>query len=160
MKTLKDIIQEKLVITKDTKEKQRVYNYHPTNGVDLKSIIDQKLWGKNGNKDADLNDIDLSKIIDMSALFYQEFPHNIDISEWDVRRVEDMTNMFWNSDKFDCDLSKWNVHNVKSMRYMFRGCKNFKGKGLDKWQPINCTDFYGMFEDTPIENNPPKWYKK
>ena len=150
-------INEKLIINKSSKIKQ--YNYYPTNTPDLKSIIDKKLW-KDGNQDANLNDIDVSKITDMSGLFFREFPHNINISEWDVSNVEDMSNMFWNNSDFDCDLSKWDVRNVRHMRYMFRNCKNFKGKGLDKWQPINCTDFYGMFEGTPIENNPPKWYKK
>ena len=156
MKTLKEIILEKLSLNKNFKAK--LYNYKPTNTPDLKTIIDEKLW-KDGNKDANLNDIDVSKITDMSGLFFGEFPHNINISEWDVSNVEDMSNMFWNNNDFNCDLGKWDVHNVKQMRYMFRDCKNFKGEGLDKWQPINCTDFYGMFKGTPLENNPPKWYK-
>ena len=156
MKQINNYISERLHINKDIES----HTYYPTNSPDLKSIIDKKLWGKDGDYDANLNDIDVSKITDMSGLFYQEFPHNIDISEWDVSNVEDMSNMFWTCNSFDCDLSKWDVRNVKKMRNMFKDCENFKGKGLDKWEPINCTDFYGMFKGTPLEKNPPKWYKE
>ena len=41
--------------------------------------------------------------------------------------------MFANS-KFNGDISKWNVSNVKNMNY--------------------------MFYKSPLEKNPPKWYKE
>ena len=44
-----------------------------------------------------------------------------------------MYNMFYRS-KFNGDLSHWNVSNVKDME--------------------------GMFSFSPLENNPPIWYKK
>ena len=158
MKNLKDIITERLHITKQTKV--QTYNYFPKTKEELMNLIEDRLWGKNKDLNANLNDIDVSQITDMSNLFLNRFPHNIDISEWDVSNVTDMNNMFRNCHDFDCDLSKWDVRKVKNMRYMFYNCKKFKGKGLDKWDPVNCTDMYGMFTGCTVINNSPKWYKQ
>ena len=89
MKNLKDIIQERLHINKDTGNHQ--HNYHPKTRDELKELI-KKLIKERGNK-ADLNDIDTSEITDMHALFYKsEF--NGDISECDVSNVQDMDYIF------------------------------------------------------------------
>ena len=66
MKNLKDIIQERLHINKDTGNQQ--YNYHPKTKDELKQLV-YKLIKERGN-DADLNDIDTSQITDMYELFY------------------------------------------------------------------------------------------
>ena len=149
-------ILEKLIITKDTKE--RLYNYHPKTKSELQDIIEQLLKERGDN--ADLNDIDTSKITDMSNLFFKEFPHNIDISKWDVSNVEDMGCMFYNCPDFNCDLSDWVVRKVTNMRYMFRGCNNFKGEGLDNWKVNNNTDIYGTFDDCKSLIKKPSWYIK
>ena len=91
MKNLKDIIQERLHINKDTKI---VYNYHPKKRLELNKLID-KLIEERGDK-ANLNDIDTSEITDMHNLFVNsEFNGNI--SEWDVSNVKNMNYMFYNS---------------------------------------------------------------
>ena len=123
MKSLKEIILEKLKI--GSKTKVITYSCHPKDKNELIDIIKERL---DKDKDANLNDIDVSKIIDMSKLFKGLKPHNIDISEWDVSNVETMDDMFYNCDKFNCDLSKWDVSNVENMNYMFGGCKSLKNK--------------------------------
>ena len=128
MKNLKDIISEKLIINKNTKIEK--YHYYPNTNYELWEII-QKLIGKYGD-DADLNEIDTSKITDMAYLF-SDSKFNGDISEWDVSNVKDMTGMFEHNKKFNGDISKWDVSKVKFMKH--------------------------MFDDSPLEKNPPKWYK-
>ena len=103
MNNLSTYIIEKLKINKDLIK----YHYYPTNKKELRSLI-QKLLEERGN-DADLNDIDVSDITDMSELFTDLDPHKIDISEWDVSNVKDMRLMFYDCEKFNSDLSRWDL---------------------------------------------------
>jgi hypothetical protein len=68
------------------------YNYHPESKQELRTLIKQLL--KERGENADLNDIDVSKITNMSELFDNLDPHNIDIRYWDVRGVKNMKYMF------------------------------------------------------------------
>ena len=131
MKNLKDIIVERLHINKDTGN--RHYNYHPKTSDELKELVD-KLVKERGNE-ADLNDIDTSKITDMNYIFYNS--------------------------KFNGDISEWDVSNVKNMSYIFYDSK-FTGKNGDisNWDVSNVKDMGEMFNESPLEKNPPKWYKK
>ena len=91
------------------------YDLRPVNKEELKELIDQ-LIEERGPK-CDLNDIDVSRVKDMSNLF-ENSEFNGDISKWDVSRVVDMRYMFWNS-KFVGDVSKWDVSKVKYMNRAF-----------------------------------------
>ena len=152
MKNLKDIVSERLHITKQTS----IYNYFPKTKDELREILKERLAK---DKNANLNDIDVSKITDMSVLFWGLNAHDIDISNWDVSKVTNMSGMFNSCTQFNSDLSNWDVSKVNRMRYMFFDCGKFKGKGLDKWNPVNFTDMHEMFYKSPLENNPPEWYK-
>ena len=87
------------------------------NRKELKKLINQRI--KTLGPNCDLNDIDVSKITDMSNMFFYS-PFNGDISKWDVSRVKNMNAMFQFSN-FNGDISNWNVSKVKTMRGMFFG---------------------------------------
>ena len=132
MKQINKYIVERLHINKDIKS--NIYNYHPKTNVELQALV-YKLIKERGNN-ANLNDIDTSEIKDMNMIFYNS-KFNGDISNWDVSNVKHMTNMFAHSEFTgkNGDISNWDVSNVK-----------VKDMGL-------------MFYDSPLEKNPPKWYK-
>src|SRR5574343_37562 len=91
------------------------YNYHPKDKDELKQIIEERI--ENEGLKCDLNDIDVSNIINMSKLFCgSEF--NGDISKWNVSKVTDMKYMFYESE-FNGDISKWDVSKVTDMNSMF-----------------------------------------
>ena len=113
MKPLTHYIQKKLVIKKSK------YNYFPQTKEELKDIINQRIR-QEGNE-VDLNNIDVSKITDMSSLF-KDTNFNGDISNWDVSNVKDMSNMFSGCESFNYDISNWDVSNVKNMHHMFFRC--------------------------------------
>ena len=131
MKNLKDIIQERLHINKDTGNNS--YNYYPKTSNELEELI-KKLIKERGNN-ADLNDIDTSEITDMQFMFY--------------------------GSSFNGDISTWDVSNVKDMYGMFRESKFTVENGdISNWDVSNVTNMNSMFYRTPLEKNPPKWYKE
>ena len=148
-------ILERLHINKDTGNHH--YNYHPKTKDELKQLVD-KLVKERGN-DADLNDIDTSKITNMYGLFYKSF-FNGDISKWDVSNVEDMRYMFCYSEFTGENgyISKWDVSNVKDMMYMFCGTE-FTGENGDisNWDVSKVENMDSMFEYSSFNGDISKW---
>ena len=142
MKSLVHYIQEKLIIKKSNN-----YKYFPGTYKELKDIIKQRIK-QEGNK-VDLNDIDVSKITDMSYLFLRT-DFNGDISNWDVSNVTNMRYMFSWCESFNQDISGWDVSNVTDMRSMFDGCKSFN-QDISTWDVSNVTDMRYMFANCPIK---------
>ena len=116
MKSLTNYIQEKLVIKKN---KNISYKYFPETKEELKDIILQRIEAE--GKEVNLNDIDVSKITDMSHLFANT-DFNGDISEWDVSNVKNMSYMFSNCESFNQDISNWDVSNMVDSDNMLYNC--------------------------------------
>ena len=114
MKTIYQYITEKLKIRKSS------YKYFPETKKELQDLLKQ-LIEERGNE-GDFNDIDTSKITDMSDLFnfMQEFNGNI--SKWDVSKVTDMRYMFHECSSFNQNISEWNVSKVKYKESIFLRC--------------------------------------
>ena len=144
MKSLKSYIQEKLVIKKNKATK---YNYFPQSKLELREIIEKRI--KDEGNEVDLNNIDVSKIIDMEGLFWKT-DFNGDISNWDVSNVADMYGMFYNCKNFNQDISTWEVSNVKDMREMFYGCSSFN-KDISAWDVSNVKFIDQIFYKCPIK---------
>ena len=147
MQDLNNYITERLKLTSKISQ----YSCQPKDKFELRDILEERLTK---DKNADLNDIDVSQITDMGwkgfiedkGLFEGLDPHNIDISEWDVSNVKTMDSMFFNCRHFNCDLSNWNVSNVEDMNYMFWSCKNFNCD-ISKWNVSNVANMKNMFDD-------------
>ena len=176
MKNLNQYIKEGLKVNSKSKF-GKVHKYFPKTKKELEKIIAQLIKEK-GNE-ADLNDIDTSKITDMSWLFNEFIEFNGDISGWNVSNVEDMHGMFYGS-IFNGDISNWDVSNVKNMDSMFYNSKfnsdisNWdvsKVKKMDQmfaysifngdisnWNVSADTSGNGIFYNSPLKNNLPKWY--
>ena len=105
------------------------YNYQPKTKKELRKIIEHRI-DKEGNE-VDLNDIDVSEIINMSWLF-NNLNFNGDISKWNVSKVIDMSYMFDSCKDFDQDISVWDVSKVTDMSGMFYNCEKFN-QDISKW---------------------------
>ena len=151
MKTLQHYITEKILINKNSKI---TYNYHPKTKDELKDIIKRRIESE-GNE-CDLNDIDTSKITDMSNLFaYSHF--NGDISKWDVSNVTNMDSMFACS-KFNNDISNWDVSNVINMEDMFIISKF--NSDISNWDVSNVKFKLDIFYNCSIEEKYKPKFKK
>ena len=155
----KDIVTEKLVLNSNSKiRKRQEYNYHPTNKPELIKLISD-LLEERGNE-ADLNDIDVSKIDDMSNLFSAFTKFNGDISQWDTSKVITMLGMFDGCHKFNCDISGWDVGRVKNMTMMFNDCWSFN-QDLSNWDVSFLEFFSYMFcKCDSFEQDLSKWNLK
>ena len=150
MKALKLYITEALHVNRNTKIIE--HNYHPKTKDELNELIYRLI--KDRGLNADLNDIDTSEITDMSYVFYMS-KFDGDISEWDVSNVKDMRNMFMDA-KFTGDISGRDTSNVENMIGTFAYSK-FNGD-ISKWDVSKVKDMRDIFYNSPLENNPPKWW--
>ena len=146
MKNINKYINEKLHITSKIQ-----YSCQPKTKKELQEIIIQRI--KEDGPDCDLNDIDVSKIDNMSLLFcannnfdgndiFKDF--NGDISRWNVSNVTNMTCMFYSCEKFNSDISKWDISKVKLTQLMFYECKEFNCD-IRNWDVSNIKNMTGMF---------------
>ena len=149
MKQFNHYIIEKLKINKDSNNKPE-YHYHPEKLSELIELL-IKLVNERGI-DADLNDVDVSRITDMSDLFHRvnhlskykiQF---IDISKWDVSNVEDFESMFERCSNFTSDLLRWDFSSAKNVKFMFLNCSKFNSE-VGEWK-INpeLTNMLRMFD--------------
>ena len=149
MKQLNYYIVEKLKINKNSNNKPE-YHYHPEKLSELIELL-IKLVNERGS-DADLNDVDVGRITDMSDLFHRvnhlskykiQF---IDISKWDVSNVEDFESMFERCSNFTSDLLKWDFSSAKNVKFMFLNCSKFNSEvGEWKFNP-ELTNMLRMFD--------------
>ena len=142
MKSINQYITEKLKIRKSS------YKYFPKTKEELKVIIIQLI--KERGNESDFNDIDTSKITDMSELFYTIGNFNGDISEWDVSNVKDMGWMFYECESFNQDISNWDLSNVTNIGHMFDSCKSFN-QDISNWDVSNVKYKANMFYNCAIE---------
>ena len=157
MKTIDNYIIEKLKIGKTTKQQ---YTCQPKDRDELRKILEEQLAK---DKNADLNDIDVSQIRDFGAkrnmgLFEGLDPHNIKIDKWNMSNAIDMNCMFYECINFDCYLGDWDVSNAKTMMGLFYKCEKFEGNGLENWNVSSDTVLYSMFMDCSSLKNRPDWY--
>ena len=73
---------------------------------------------------------ELKKLVDK---LIKERGNEADLNDIDTSEITDMDGIFEGSN-FNGDISNWDVSNVKDMSY--------------------------MFDKSPLEKNPPKWYKQ
>ena len=140
------------------KVSKKQYKYCPQTREELDDLLEQLLEERGW--EADLNDIDVSNITDMSSLFYNYADFNGDLSEWDVSNVIVMRSMFAECRSFEGKgLENWDVSNVKDMDSMFYYCEKLDCD-LSKWDVSNVIYMEGIFYNCPIKDEYKPKFKK
>lgn len=160
MKTLKQHIEERLIINKKFKQE----TFKPNTSEELKYYISSKAHEliRNNDNILDLSDVDLSLISKKTSYdksLYQIFRDplfkikrnkiTVDVSNWDVTEYDRIDCLF-----FDCPcietvigLETWDVSNVKDFTEFFSQCSNLKNVNVSGWKLHNATMTCAMFCD-------------
>ena len=95
----------------------------------------------------------IKKLVDKRGL-------ECDLNDVDVSNVRNMSYMFLNS-HFNGDISGWDVSGVIGMYCMFfKSAFTGENGDISGWEPLSLKSMFGIFNDSPLENNPPEWYRK
>lgn len=73
---------------------------------------------------------DVSKVSNMTNMFYNAYSFNKDIGNWNTKNVENFQEMFELAISFNQDISKWNTISATNMTQMFYQCPNFTNNGI------------------------------
>jgi len=92
----------------------------------------------------DIDDWDVSDIVDMSGLFDGKENCTPDLSKWDVSNVRQFHEMFKGASNFNRDLSDWDVGRGTTFYAMFNGASSFN-RDLGDWDVSRGQQFSGMF---------------
>ena len=160
MKTLKQHIEERLIINKNFKQE----TFKPNNKEELKDYISSKVDELIKNKDdvLDLSNVDLSLISKKPSYdksLYQIFREplskikknfiTVDVSNWDVTEYDILDCLFFNCQCVETviGLETWDVSNVKDFAGFFSQCSNLKNVNVSGWKLHNAMITYAMFYD-------------
>lgn len=124
----------------------------PRKNKELRELVKKLIVERGVN--ADLNDIDVSKVTDFTGIF-QKLEFNGDISKWDVSNARTMKAMFASS-KFNGDISKWDVSKVKDMSYMFYGNLAFN-QDISGWDVRKVENITSMFASSNFNQDISGW---
>ena len=117
------------------------------------TTMEEAFWGAANMAYNATDEPDLSRVTDMTAMFYDATSFNGNVSSWDVSQVTIMTEMFSGATAFNQPLSGWNVSQVTDMGSMFFGATAFN-QPLSGWNVSQVTNMYGMFTGATAFNQP------
>ncbi|MBE8722659.1 BspA family leucine-rich repeat surface protein [Sphingobacterium pedocola] len=103
--------------------------------------------------DSDLNDWDVSRVVDMNNMFTQTTSFNHSLTNWDVSNVTNMYAMFNRAIAFNQPIGNWNVANVTNMVCLFSGASAFN-QPLANWNVSNVVSMIEMFDGAAAFNQP------
>lgn len=94
---------------------------------------------------ADLSLCDVSKLYDLSGVFYQSTRQNWEgIEEWQTSQVVNFAHMFDGAACFQASLELWDMRSAQDLTMMFANCPVFN-TSLQHWQTGNVRSMAGMF---------------
>lgn len=96
---------------------------------------------------------DISRITDLSGMFYRARKFNHPLDGWDTSGVTSLRDMFSGAKAFNQPVGDWNTSNVTTMAEMFNGAESFN-QPVGDWDTSMVEDMFRMFQDAKSFNQP------
>lgn len=99
---------------------------------------------------------DISRITDLSGMFYRARKFNHPLDGWDTSGVTSLRDMFSGARAFNQPVGDWNTSKVTDMSGMFNEAESFN-QPIGNWDTLRVTDMAAMFYraksfNQPVEN--------
>ena len=125
---------------------------------ELKSTVRQWIRGGDSRTEVEsaygrIEDWDVSKVMDMSRLFYDMRTFNANITAWNTSAVTSMNSMFRGASAFNQPIGAWDTSAVTNMDGMFSGASAFN-QPVGAWDTSAITDMSHMFAFASDFNQP------
>ncbi|MDH5404651.1 MAG: BspA family leucine-rich repeat surface protein, partial [Candidatus Heimdallarchaeota archaeon] len=91
-----------------------------------------------------MNNWDVSRVINMTWMFRDVTSFNQPIGNWDVSRVADMSYMFSGATSFNQPIGNWNVSSVDIMDRLFDSARSFN-QPIGNWNVSSVNSMSDMF---------------
>ena len=98
-----------------------------------------------------LENWDVSTIVEFESMFRNCVNFNQDISSWDVSGANSLVRMFLGASVFNSPLNSWNVSNVTTLNGIFNGASAFN-QNLNSWDVSNVVDMTNVFRNASAFN--------
>lgn len=139
---------EDYFIPKDKQELEELLSYFLN---EVNSSIIKEITFNGITKSISQNNIIVSKITDMSDLFYNEQSFNQDISKWDVSGVQNFEGMFFGQSSFNQNLTSWDVERIPTEPYNFSSGSQLTQENSPRWGEKFVLNDQPECIPTPIE---------
>ena len=96
---------------------------------------------------------DLPNVTNMQHMFYYALTFNRPIGNWKLYKVTSMSNMFYYAKEFNQPIGNWNVSTVTNMTWMFSNALVFN-QPIGNWNVSNVTSMSYMFYFAKEFNQP------
>ena len=111
------------------------------------------LHGCNKIQSLDLNNLDLSKNVNLNRMFFGcSSLQSLSIEGWDVSKVTNMSGMFASCSSLQSlNIEGWDVSKVTNMNNIFNDCSSLQSLDLSGWNLESCEnmDYLGRYNFVP-----------
>jgi len=101
---------------------------------------------------SNINNWDMSRVTDMSYMFFKASYFDQNISSWNTSKVTSMYSMFSSASVFNQPIGSWNTSKVNNMSNMFNFASAFN-QNISSWDTSNVIRMKSMFYYAASFNN-------
>lgn len=125
--------------------------YNATDIPDLSRVTDMSFMFYECNAfNGEIGDWNTSVVTIMEGVFYGATAFNGNIGNWDISSVTNLSSMFADAASFNQPIGEWDTSNVTSMGNMFSGATSFN-QNLGGWDLSSITNMNNMFNNSGLD---------